>query len=139
VLAHEIGHYKRGHIPKFMAIVAVVQLGAFALVAWLARAPWFNSSFGLPPGALAPAFLLSLLLSGPVLFWFSPIGHWFSRRNEFEADAFAREAMGSTAPIVNALRKLARKNLSNLTPHPLYSTFYYSHPTIIERERALSR
>jgi STE24 endopeptidase len=139
VLAHEIGHYKRGHIPKFMAIVAVVQLGAFALVAWLARAPWINSSFGLPPGALAPAFLLSLLLSGPVLFWFSPIGHWFSRRNEFEADAFAREAMGSTAPIVNALRKLARKNLSNLTPHPLYSTFYYSHPTIIERERALSR
>ena len=139
VLAHEIGHYKRGHIPKFLAMGAVLQFGGFAVVAWLARAPWFNAAFGFPPGALAPTFLLFMLLSGLVLFWFSPIGHWFSRRNEFEADAFARDAMGSTAPIVGALRKLAQKNLSNLTPHPFYSTFYYSHPTIVERERALHR
>lgn len=139
VLAHEIGHYKRGHIPKFLAVGAVLQFGGFALVAWLARAPWFNAAFGLPPVAMAPTFLLFGLLSGLVLFWFSPVGHWFSRRNEFEADAFARDAMGSTAPIVGALRKLAQKNLSNLTPHPFYSTFYYSHPTIIERERAVGR
>jgi STE24 endopeptidase len=139
VLAHEIGHYKRGHIPKFLAIGAVLQFGGFALIAWLARAPWFNESFGLPAGAMAPAFLLFMLLSGPVLFWFSPFGNWFSRRNEFEADAFARNAMGSTTPMVGALRKLAQKNLSNLTPHPFYITFYYSHPTIIERERALTR
>jgi STE24 endopeptidase len=139
VLAHEIGHYKRGHIPKHLAIMAVMQLGGFALVAWLAQAPWFNASFGLPAGSLAPAFLLFGLLSGPVLFWVSPLNYWLSRRNEFEADAFARNAMGSATAMVGALRKLAQKNLSNLTPHPLYITFYYSHPTIIERERALAR
>jgi STE24 endopeptidase len=139
VLAHEIGHYKRGHIPKVLAIGAALQLAAFALIAWLAQAPWFNASFGLPAGALAPAFLLFMMLSGLVLFWFSPAGNWFSRRNEYEADAFARDAMASTAPMVGALRKLAQKNLSNLTPHPFYSTFYYSHPTIGERERALAR
>jgi len=138
VLAHEIGHYKRGHIPKFLAMAAAIQLGAFALVAWLMQVPWFNSAFGLPAGSAAPAFLLAMLLSGLVTFWFGPVGNWFSRRHEYEADAFARDAVGSAAPLVGALRKLAQKNLSNLTPHPAYSTFYYSHPTIIERERALT-
>jgi len=62
-----------------------------------------------------------------------------SRRHEYEADAFARQAVGGAAPVVDALRKLAQKNLSNLTPHPLYSGFYYSHPTVVEREQALAR
>jgi len=139
VLAHEIGHYKSGHIPKFMALMALLQLGAFAVVAWLARTPWFNAAFGLPGGMLAPALLLCGLLSGTVTFWFAPAGNWLSRRNEFEADAFARKAVGSSAPMIGALRKLAQKNLSNLTPHPLYSIVYYSHPTLLERERALQK
>ncbi len=139
VLAHEIGHYKRGHIPKRLLTSAVLQLGAFAVIAYLARAPWFNASFGLPAGSLAPAFLLFGLLGGLVTFWFSPIGNWVSRRHEYEADAFARNAMGSAIPMNGALRKLAQKNLTNLTPHPLYSAIYYSHPTITERERALER
>ncbi|HVU17620.1 MAG TPA: M48 family metallopeptidase [Candidatus Didemnitutus sp.] len=138
VLAHEIGHYKRGHIPKFLAIGAVLQLAGFAIVAWLIKAPWFNAAFGLPAGALAPTFVLFMLLSGLVTFWFAPIGNRFSRNNEYEADAFARDAMSSAEPIIGALRKLAQKNLANLTPHPLYSGFYYSHPTIVERERALT-
>jgi STE24 endopeptidase len=137
VLAHEIGHYKRGHIPKRLVTVAFMQLGAFAIIAWLANAPWFNAAFGLPAGALAPTFLLFGLLGGAVTFWFSPIGHWVSRKHEYEADAFARNAMGGPAPLVGALRKMSRENLSNLTPHPLYSAVYYSHPTLIERERAL--
>ncbi|MBP6508492.1 MAG: M48 family metallopeptidase, partial [Opitutaceae bacterium] len=58
VLAHEIGHYRRGHIPKMLAVSAATQLGGFALIAWLARSPWFNTAFGFPPGELAPAFLL---------------------------------------------------------------------------------
>jgi STE24 endopeptidase len=139
VLAHEIGHYKRGHIPKRLLTSAVLQFGAFAVIACLARAPWFNASFGLPAGSLAPAFLLFGLLGGLVTFWFSPIGNWVSRRHEYEADAFARNAMGSAVPMNGALRKLAQKNLTNLTPHPLYSAIYYSHPTITERERALER
>jgi len=137
VLAHEIGHYRKGHIPKMLAISAVMQLGGFALIAWLARSPWFNVSFGFPPGELAPAFLLFGLLSGLVMFWFSPFGNFFSRKHEYEADAFAREAMGSPGPLVGALRKLAQKNLTNLTPHPWFSAFFYSHPTLVERERAL--
>lgn len=138
VLAHEIGHYKRGHIPKFLAIGAAVQLGGFAVIAWLVNAPWFAAAFGFPAGALAPTFLLFMLLSGVVTFWFGPIGNWLSRKHEYEADAFARDAMGSPGPIIGALRKLAQKNLSNLTPHSWYSAFYYSHPTIIERERAVT-
>ena len=78
------------------------------------------------------------LLSGLVTFWFSPIINLISRRHEYEADAFARAAVGGSGPMVSALRKLAQKNLTNLTPHPLYSGFYYSHPTIVERERALA-
>jgi STE24 endopeptidase len=138
VLAHEIGHYKRGHVPKMLAVAAGLQLGGFAIVAWLARSDWFNAAFGFPAGDLAPTFLMFGLLGGLVTFWFSPLLNLVSRKHEYEADAFARQAVGDAAPVVNALRKLAQKNLSNLTPHPLYSGFYYSHPTVVERERALA-
>jgi STE24 endopeptidase len=137
VLAHEIGHYKRGHIPKMLALSAVLQFGGFALIAWLARSAWFNAAFGFPAGRLAPTVLLFGLLSGLATFWFSPVLNCLSRRHEYEADAFARDAVGGPEPVVDALRKLAKENLANLTPHPLYSGFHYSHPTLTERERAL--
>ncbi|MFZ5495251.1 MAG: M48 family metallopeptidase [Verrucomicrobiota bacterium] len=137
VLAHEIGHYKRGHIPQRLVTVGLLQFGAFAVVAWLAQAPWFNAAFGLPAGATAPTFLLFGLLGGLATFWFTPLGNWVSRKHEYEADAFARDAMGGPAELSGALRKLSQKNLANLTPHPLYSAVYYSHPTLVERERAL--
>lgn len=137
VLAHEVGHYRKGHIPRMLAVSALMQLGAFAAIAALANAPWFNTAFGFPAGELAPAFLLFGLLSGAVTFWFSPLGNLMSRKHEYEADAFARDAMGGPAPLIGALRGLTRKNLGNLTPHPWFSGFYYSHPTLVERERAL--
>ncbi len=137
VLAHEVGHYKRGHVPKMIAVSAVLMLGGFAAIAWLANQPWFNTAFGLPAGEIAPAFLLFGLLSGLATFWFTPVGNYFSRKHEYEADAFAREAVGGATPMIGALRQLARKNLSNLTPHRWYSGFYYSHPTLVEREEAL--
>ena len=137
VLAHEIGHYRRGHIPKMIAVSALATLAGFGAIAWLARSLWFNLSFGFPANELAPTFLLFGLLSGLVTFWFSPLLHFFSRKHEFEADAFARDAMGGTVAMVGALRKLTQKNLSNLTPHPWFSAFFYSHPTLVERERAL--
>ncbi|HOF09822.1 MAG TPA: M48 family metallopeptidase [Opitutaceae bacterium] len=138
VLAHEIGHYRRGHIPRMLAISAIIQLGALAAIAALAASGWFNPAFGFPAGEIAPAFLLFGLLSGAAMFWLTPLANLFSRKHEYEADAFAREAMGGPAPLVAALRKLAQKNLSNLTPHPWYSGFHYSHPTLVERERALT-
>ncbi len=139
VLAHEIGHYRCGHIPKTIALSAAMMFGGFAVIAWLARSPWFNRSFGFPADELAPSFLLFGLLSGLVTFWFTPLANLLSRKHEYEADAFAREAMGGPAAMIGALRKLAQKNLSNLTPHRWFSAFYYSHPTLVEREAALAR
>jgi STE24 endopeptidase len=138
VLAHEVGHYKCGHIPKMLAVSALIQLAMFALIAWLMQAAWFNPAVGLPAGALAPTLLVFSLLSGPVMFWLTPLGNLVSRKHEYEADAFARRAMQSPAPLIGALHKLAEKNLSNLTPHRWFSGFYYSHPTLLEREQSLS-
>jgi STE24 endopeptidase len=143
VLAHEIGHYKRRHIIKLLTFSIVGMLVAFAVIAWLAQREWFGAGFGFTqvvgfePAAIAPTLLLFALLAGTVTFWTSPLASLWSRRFEYEADAFAREAMGRAEPLIGALRKLTEKNLSNLTPHPLYSGFYYSHPTLTERERAL--
>jgi len=86
---------------------------------------------------LAPALLLFGLLAGVFTFWLSPLLHAWSRRYEYQADAFAAKTMDEPRSLIAALRKLNEKNLSNLTPHPIYSGFYYSHPTLMERERAL--
>ncbi len=139
VLAHEIGHYRRGHIPKMIALSAAMLLAGFGVIAWLARSPWFNEAFGFPANEVAPSFLLFGLLSGLVTFWFTPLGNLLSRKHEYEADEFARDAVGGAGPMIGALRKLAQKNLSNLTPHPWFSAFFYSHPTLVEREAALAK
>jgi STE24 endopeptidase len=138
VLAHEIGHYKKKHIPKMLAWSAASTLAAFYLISLLARQEWFYRGFGFEAGSIAPAFLLFALLSGVVTFWFSPVAHWWSRKHEFEADAYAAQTMKERDSLIGALRKLNEKNLSNLTPHPFYSGFYYSHPTLVEREQALA-
>ena len=138
VLAHEIGHYKKKHIPKMLAFSAVSLLAGFYLIAVLARQEWFYRAFGFEPGNIVPALLLFGLLAGTVTFWLSPLLHWWSRRHEYEADAFAARVMSGAQSLIGALRKLNEKNLSNLTPHPLYSGFYYSHPTLLEREQALA-
>jgi STE24 endopeptidase len=138
VLAHEIGHYKRGHIPRMLAVSAVFMAAGFWAVDWLMRSPWFLGGFGFEADAgAAPALLLLALLGGMAIFWLSPLLNALSRCHEYEADSFASQHAGGVAPLVGALRKLAEKNLSNLTPHPWYSTFHYSHPTLLERERAL--
>ncbi|HWX20801.1 MAG TPA: M48 family metallopeptidase [Candidatus Binatia bacterium] len=137
VLAHEIGHFKKKHIPKMLAASTLASLAGFYLLSLLAGQPWFYRSFGFEPGIIVPALLLFGLLSGVATFWFSPLAHWWSRRYEYQADAFAAGVMKETRSLIGALRKLNEKNLSNLTPHPLYSGFYYSHPTLLEREEAL--
>ena len=138
VLAHEIGHFKKKHIPKMLAFSAVSSLAGFYLISVLARQEWFFRAFGFEPGNVAPALLLFGLLAGTVTFWFSPLIHWWLRRYEYQADAFAARVMSGTQSLIGALRKLNEKNLSNLTPHPFYSGFYYSHPTLLEREQALA-
>jgi STE24 endopeptidase len=140
VLAHEIGHYKLGHIPKMILLSAVSSLAMFGALGWLEGASWFTEAFHFDTsaeGRLVPVLLLFMLLSGLVTFWLSPLTSRLSRKHEYEADAFARDAMGSYKPLSEALRELHKENLSNLTPHPIYSNFHYSHPTLLEREEAL--
>ena len=137
VLAHEIGHYKLGHIPKMMVMAALSSLAMFASLGWLANASWFLEAFyftNMADGQIVPVLLLFMLLSGLITFWLSPLTSRLSRKHEYEADAFARDSMGSYTPLSKALRKLHKENLSNLTPHPIYSSFHYSHPTLVERE-----
>ncbi len=141
VLAHEIGHYKKGHIPKMIILSALLTLGMFALLGWLANETWFAEAFLFSAEAavyFVPVLLLFMLLKGLLTFWLSPLSSLLSRKHEYEADAFARDAMNSAEPLMKSLRKLHKENLSNLTPHPIYSGFYYSHPTLLERESALN-
>jgi STE24 endopeptidase len=143
VLAHEIGHYKKRHVLKLLGVSISGVFVAFAAIAWLARQQWFYHAFGFEHQAgfaaanVVPALLFFGLLAGTIIFWLSPFINSWSRRFEYEADAFARATVGEAQSMVHALRKLSEKNLSNLLPHPLYSGFYYSHPTPLERERAL--
>jgi STE24 endopeptidase len=143
VLAHEIGHYKKRHVLKLLGVSIAGVFVAFAAIAWLVRQQWFYRAFGFEhqtgfaTANVVPAMLLFALLAGTITFWIAPIVHMWSRTFEYEADAFARAITGEAQSLIQALRKLSEKNLSNLTPHPLYSGFYYSHPTLLERERAL--
>jgi STE24 endopeptidase len=137
VLAHEIGHYRRRHIPKLMLVSVIGVLAGFAVLGWLVKQNWLYAGFGFSEAEPAIALLLFGLLSGAVTFWLGPLLNAASRRFEYQADAFAAETVSSAAPLIAALRKMYEKNLGNLTPHPLYSGFHYSHPTLAEREAAL--
>ena len=129
VLAHELGHYKRRHVLKRMVWMGVVSLAFLALLAWLMASPWFYAGLGVPPATDRPGVALILFfLALPVFtFVFGPLSALYSRRHEFEADAFAAEQASAPA-LVLALVKLYEDNAATLTPDPLHSAFYDSHP-----------
>jgi STE24 endopeptidase len=130
ILAHELGHYKFGHIKERIVEAAVLTFVAFAILNW-AFAGGLTTAFGLPhePGLV---LVIVLLAMGPVAHLLSPFTNFLSRRAEFQADGFARTMLGRQ-PMINALTKLSRDNLATLTPDWLYALFYYSHPPIPER------
>jgi STE24 endopeptidase len=134
VLAHELGHFKLRHVAKRIAWSALLSLAVLALLAWLAQAPWFYVGLGIPETMLPVAFtrpgiaLELFLLALPVFtFVLEPLSSLYSRRHEFEADAFATRHASATALSV-ALVKLYEDNAATLTPDPLHSAFYDSHP-----------
>jgi STE24 endopeptidase len=134
VLAHELGHFKLKHVLKRILWSAALSLAILALLAALGDAPWFYTGLGIPekmlPVALArPGVALELfLLALPVFtFMLEPLSAMYSRRHEFEADAFAARH-SSAAALTLALVKLYEDNAATLTPDPLYSAFYDSHP-----------
>ena len=127
VLAHELGHFARGHIPRLLAVRFALALVLLAVLGWLWREPAFAEALRLP-GPRIGALLAGFTLLVPVFtFPFQPIASLMARRQEFEADAFAARH-ASAADLVSALAKLYRDNASTLTPDPLHSLVYDSHP-----------
>jgi STE24 endopeptidase len=127
VLAHELGHFKKKHIIKGMAISFGTTLIALAILAWLMKANWFYTSLGIEQPSTYMALLLFTLVLPVFTFVFQPLFSIFSRKNEFEADAFAAEQTDAKY-LVKALVDLYRENANTLTPDPVYSAFYDSHP-----------
>jgi len=127
VLAHELGHFKRRHVMKRVALMAATSLVGLAVLGWLIGEPWFYAGLGVSQPSLAVALVLFLLVVPVFAVFVQPLLTRLSRRHEFEADDFAA-AETNAANLVRALVKLYRENASTLTPDPLYSAFHDSHP-----------
>lgn len=138
VIAHETGHYKKRHIYQGL-LFSVLQIGGLLFLLGLVIG---NAEISRALGAQELHMGLNLIAFG---FLFSPLmtllslaGHMMSRKNEYEADQYASDTYGSK-PLISALKKLHKDSLSNLSPHPLYVFFHYSHPSLLQRIRALSK
>ncbi len=137
VLAHEMGHNVKKHIQKGLLLSACSTLVGFYLLHLCLNWPPFYQSFGVPHPDVAIGFVLFALLGGVWTFPLTPLKNALSRHNEYESDRFSAEVTQDPTSMASALLKLSKDNLSNLTPHPWYSFYHYSHPTSAERIRAL--
>jgi STE24 endopeptidase len=139
VLAHEAGHWKKRHIIKQLILTETVSLVFLYLVYRLID--WFllYQTFGFAEKLPYVGLLLIAALFGPAAFFLTPIGAMLTRKFEREADDFCFNLVGTTLPMINALKRLAKDNLANLHPHPFYAWFYYSHPPLTERIARLLR
>ncbi len=127
VLAHELGHFKRNHIKKSLLLSILMTLAGFALLAWLMESSWFYSAMGVNTPSTHTALLLFMFIMPVFTYFISPLFSAMSRKHEFEADDFARQQSDYRA-LVSALVNMYRENASTLTPDPLHSMFYDSHP-----------
>jgi len=168
VLGHEIGHEKRKHVVKMTLVSIALSFVGFRILSLLARWSPLYAAFGFPAETKEAILLIFGLVAGPATFFLAPLFSAWSRRHEYEADAFAVEALASEASaadafavealaseagaadpsrgetagataLSSALVRLNRENASNLWPHPLYSFWYYSHPTLSERLAAIRK
>lgn len=133
VLAHEVGHRQKKHVLKQALALGgaslVILYGAWRLLAW----PPLYHAFGLAEVVPYAGLFLLAIIFAPAVFFLKPLGTAVLRKFEREADDFSEELLGSAAPLCSALKRLARDNLANLYPHPLYVLFHYSHPPLAER------
>ncbi|PKO88042.1 MAG: peptidase M48 [Betaproteobacteria bacterium HGW-Betaproteobacteria-12] len=132
VLAHELGHFRKRHIVQRIAVTFAGSLAFLWLLGQLIDSPWFYASLGVPAQNHTLALILFFLVVPVFTFPFSPLLSQLSRRHEFEADAYAAEHTAAT-DLIHALVKLYEDNASTLTPDPLYSAFYDSHPPAAQR------
>lgn len=138
VLAHEVGHWKRKHILKQIIFLEVLSFAVFFVASHLLNWPLLYQTFGFQnPVVYVGLFLIGTLL-GPLGYFVQPLEAAISRRYEREADDDSLELMKTSEPMQTALKRLAADNLANLTPHPLYAWFYYSHPPLVERIERLN-
>jgi STE24 endopeptidase len=139
ILAHELGHSKLGHIRSNILLLAIKTGIIFWLLSlFITHEPLF-AGLGMEQASVYAGIVFFFLLFTPISLAGGILFNMLSRRFEYQADAFAQRAMGSATPLIRALKKLAVKNLSNLTPHPLYAFIHYSHPPMLQRIRALRR
>ena len=127
VLAHELGHYRRHHVWKRIALLSAMSFGLLWVLGRLIDEPWFHQGLGVPAPDPATGLLLFVLVMPVFTFFLQPLASLYSRRHEFEADAYAA-AHASAAELVQALVKLYQDNAATLTPDPVHSAFYDSHP-----------
>lgn len=132
VLAHELGHFKLHHVRSRLILSLGIGLAGLALLGALARWPEFYTALGVSTAAPHTALLLFMFVLPAFTFFFTPIGAWWSRRHEFEADEFASE-YSDARQLAEALVKLYRDNATTLTPDRLHSAFYDSHPPALVR------
>jgi len=136
VLAHEIGHYRRKHIYKGL-VMSLIQL--FIMVFLLGKVlilPQFSQALGAEQMSFYMGLLTFAMLYSPISFVLNIFIHLSSRKYEYQADAYA-SSQGLGESLINALIKLSVSSLSNLQPHPLYLFFHYSHPTLLQRKKAI--
>ncbi len=138
VLAHELGHFRLRHVAWRIVASLVAAFAGFAVLAWLARAPWFQPALGVTGSGPHTLLLLFALVAPVFLAPFGPLSAWVSRRHEFAADAYAARHADAQM-LADALVKLYRDNATTLTPDPLYTAFYSSHPPALARIARLTR
>lgn len=139
ILAHEIGHGKKRHILKLLVLII---LQAFMFI-WFASY-LLGSSLPYEFAKISPIFYSGILIAyffffDLLGFFITPILNIISRRFEYQADAFSKELMGSGAPLIRSFEKFVTRELDNINPHPLYESFYYSHPSLLKRIKALKK
>ena len=137
VVAHEVGHYKRGHLLKDLLLRLAHSAALFWLLSLFLNRQGMFDAFGVADPSVHAGLVLFGLLFTPIELVLSLVVNRFSRRYEFEADAFAVETTGQALPLISALKKLSADSLSNLTPHPLHVLLHYSHPPVLDRVAAL--
>jgi STE24 endopeptidase len=138
VLAHELGHFRLKHVVKRMALTAVLSLVFFWILGFLMAQGWFYGALGVASPSPAMALVLFMFVLPPFTFLLQPLGAMYSRMHEFEADRYAAQN-ASAGDLVRALVKLYRDNASTLTPDPLHSAFYDSHPPAVARIARLQK
>jgi STE24 endopeptidase len=133
VLAHELAHWKKGHVWKLVGASALQAGVVLAVLGYLLSTDWLYDLFALPADATYAGLFVGLLFVFPVLELTAPLTNKLSLAHEREADRFAVDVMGDGDPMVEALAGLARENLANPFPHPWYAAFNHSHPPVPER------